>query len=88
LSQIGLHFPEAKEEAAAALRATLPPLHSDGTLDLPPDAEVDENWTNAISDLGMLRDEVSRPQMEALFDAGYVEEMMIDKEDYLSFSRI
>jgi hypothetical protein len=85
LGQIGLHFPEAKEEAAAALRALLPPLRPDGTLDLPADVGFDENWTNPISDLAALRDEASRPQIEALFDAGYVEEVFISKEDYLSY---
>jgi uncharacterized protein YchJ len=84
LGQIGLHFPEAKEETAAALRAMLPPLRPDGTLDLPDDVEIDLNWTNAIGDLAYLRDVASRPQIEALFDAGYVDEMFIDKAYYLS----
>jgi uncharacterized protein YecA (UPF0149 family) len=83
LAEIARRHPEQREQVVTILRAVLPPLAEDGSVDWPEDEPVDENWVSVVEDLAQLGDEISRPQIEALFDAGWIDEMMIDKEGYL-----
>jgi uncharacterized protein YecA (UPF0149 family) len=83
LAGIAGRHPEQREQVVTILRAVLPPLAEDGSVDWPEDQPVDENWTSVVEDLAQLGDEISRPQIEALFEAGWIDEMVIDKEGYL-----
>jgi hypothetical protein len=85
LAQIGLQFPETRERVLAALRATLPPLKEDGSLDWPADKPLDiDLWSTVSIDLHDLRDRVSLPQMLALFEREWIDEGLIGKEAFLA----
>ena len=78
----------AREPVIAFLRTQLPPLRDDGTLLLPDPSLTTEEaiayWTWVVSGLADLRDEASREQALALFDAGLVDESVLgDRETYL-----
>jgi hypothetical protein len=84
LAQVGLHYPELRDEVLQALRATLPPLKEDGTPDWPPDLPPDSYvWASVAADLSDLGDHDSRPQILALFDQDWMDEGLIDKKGYL-----
>jgi hypothetical protein len=86
LAAIAVQHPSERERVLAALHAQLPPLAPDGTLALPPkvDAEQKERWAWVISALTDLKDDTTRPQVEALYRQGLVDESIIDQICYRS----
>jgi hypothetical protein len=82
LGQIALQYPEARERVLSALRAQLPPLKADGSLAWPQETPPEDIWGTVVTNLGALRDEVSQPVVLALFERGWVNPMIIQKEEY------
>ena len=74
LSFIGVHHPDQGEPIAEALRALLPPFDKQGQPVLTPEEREDPPtlWTWVANGLMNLRDAASRPQVEALFEAGAI----------------
>jgi hypothetical protein len=90
LSLVGVHHPDQRERIAEALRALLPPLDRAGQPVLTPEERVDPPtlWTWVVNGLMSLRDEASRPQVEALFEAGVIYEYVFGGlKDYLAAFR-
>lgn len=79
LVQIALRHPETRDEIVSILRSVLPP--PDRILSLDSESR-DENWTIVIGELAMLKDEASKEQIIALFDAGLLRTDMIDSKGY------
>jgi len=69
-------YPEEKEPVLEGLRALLPALNEDGTLELLCDSCYDEIeiWTWVTGSLMDLHDIESRPQVDALFKDGLLDE--------------
>ncbi|MCB8988175.1 MAG: DUF1186 domain-containing protein [Ardenticatenaceae bacterium] len=84
LSDIGALHPETRTAISAGLRALLPKLRADGTVDVPPDEFV-QTWTNIAIALGELQDEESRPLIEAMFEQDLMDEGFIGREGYEAF---
>lgn len=84
LAEIGRQHPETRDTIVAGLRALLPPLQADGSLDLPPDAGYDEIWSWAAFALTTLQDRESQPQIVALYEANLIDEFVMgDRDSYL-----
>jgi hypothetical protein len=82
LGTVGQLHPEEATRILPSVRAILPSLRDDGSLslDTSPEDVSDEDvmqWTWAIATLMDLRDQETRPQVEALFDADLVDESFI-----------
>lgn len=85
LGQIAREHPETRERVLEALRAELPPVSPEGEPDLDRSVTHDdvEHWSWVALALSELQDEQSRPQIEALYDAEWVDEFLIgDRDDY------
>jgi hypothetical protein len=82
LKIIALQHPETKEGILKSFRALLPPLKADGVPDLAENQQPDEIVNVLAIDLSDLRDEISRPQIEALFALDWIDPMMISLKDY------
>lgn len=90
LSAIGWHFPSERERVLEALRAQLPALNEDGTLDLSPAARQhpEELWTWIVSALADLRDQETEPLVTALYENKLIDEWVIgDLEGYRGYFR-
>ena len=83
LAQIGLHFPEAREDVLGHLRKMLPAMKADGSIDWPADQPPDEIWHSTVFALADLKDVESKAQVSALFDNDMIDPWFGDKEDYL-----
>jgi hypothetical protein len=82
LGTLGRMHPEERARIGEVVRALLPALRQDGTLDLPvaPEDVSDEDveaWTWAVSTLMDLRDEASAPLVRALYAADLIDEMVL-----------
>jgi len=84
LSNIGAIYPETRTEIIAGLRALLPKLRADGSVDVPP-GEFVHTWTSIAIALGELQDEESRPLIEAMFDQDLMDDGFIGRESYEAF---
>lgn len=82
LSTIALQHPQTREGILQTMRALLPSLRADGSLDLEPEAEAHDIWGELAVALADLRDEVSRPQVEKLLSDDWIEPMMITLESF------
>ncbi|MFO7681614.1 MAG: DUF1186 domain-containing protein [Chloroflexota bacterium] len=82
LSIIALQHPQTREGILQTMRALLPSLRADGSLDLEPDVEPHEIWGDLAAALADLRDEVSRPQVEELLADDRIDSMMCTLESY------
>jgi hypothetical protein len=84
LTDVAIHYPAEREHILSELRAFLPPLGEDGAPILPPDAsdEEAEMWTWAALALADLRDKVSRPQVQTLFEREVIGFGIASLEDY------
>lgn len=82
LSIIALQHPAEREGVLTFFRSLLPPLAADGDLLLPEDGEADETWGDVAVALLDLRDEVSRPQVEALLANNRINPMMLSWVSY------
>lgn len=84
LKQIALQYPATRQEILTFLRAMIPDLGADGSLDW--DEEelgVDETWSSIVSTLAALRDTDSVDRALALFDADLIDETMISRDEFL-----
>jgi hypothetical protein len=81
LYNLARQHPETREEVIAALRSVLPPLTSNGDLDIPPN-HYEDIWGTALSYLSLLRDEDSKPQAKALFAAELIDPFVLPEEEY------
>ena len=84
LEQIALQYPATRQDILTLLRAMIPELSADGSLDW--DEEelgIDEMWSSIVSTLAMLRDTDSYDRALALFDADFIDETMISRDEFL-----
>lgn len=84
LEQIALQYPATRQEILTFLRAMIPDLGADGSLDW--DEEelgIDESWSSIVSTLAALRDTDSVDRALALFDADFIDETMISRDEFL-----
>lgn len=81
LTIIAARHPDERDLIIAAFSAQLPRLNADGSVDAPPD-HFDEQWINAVMALGDLKDEASRPQIEALLRQQLAVNDFISLADY------
>jgi hypothetical protein len=83
LASIARLHPETQPDILAMLRATLPPLDSDGKPSVADDEQPPELWTWVVAALADLCDTASRPQIVALYQADMIDEGIIGGlEDY------
>jgi hypothetical protein len=75
LTCIATRFPEARQPVLKALRAQLPPLREDGSVDVedPGERNIDL-WTFVANGLGELGDKRCLPHIEALHKQGLINE--------------
>jgi len=83
LGQIARKHTETRGRILTALRSELPSLLEDGTVDTPDNVTQDdiEYWSWLALELSELHDEESQPQVEALYEADYVDSWMIGDLD-------
>jgi len=84
LEQIALQYPATRQEILTFLRAMIPDLGADGSPDW--DEEelgIDESWSSIVSTLAALRDTDSVDRALALFDADFIDETMISRDEFL-----
>ncbi|MCB0024482.1 MAG: hypothetical protein M9936_32515 [Caldilinea sp.] len=84
LEQIALQYPATRQEILTFLRAMIPDLGADGSLDW--DEEelgIDEMWSSIVSTLAILRDADSADRALALFDADFIDETMLSRDEFL-----
>ena len=86
LMDIARLHPDVRDRAVEVLRARLPRVDEEGNFVIPPFADDDqvELWTFVALDLAELKDTISQPQVEALYKADLIDEMLMgDVDDYL-----
>ena len=86
LMDIARLHPEVRDRAVEVLRARLPRIDEEGNFVIPPFADDDqvEFWTFVALDLAELKDKTSQPQVEALYKADLIDEMLMgDVDNYL-----
>jgi hypothetical protein len=75
LTNIATRFLDARQPIIRELRAQLPPLREDGTVDIEdPDDDEIELWTFIADALGVLGDKRSLDHVRALHEQGLIEE--------------
>ena len=88
LTAIAYHHPDERERILLALRAQLPPVTKDGIV-LSPEERSDPNlqWGWVACAIADLKDEISQPQIVALYEQNLIDEMIMgDVDDYLGES--
>ena len=86
LMDIARLHPDVRDRAVEVLRARLPRVDEEGNFVIPPLVDEDqvEFWTFVALDLAELKDTASQPQVEALYKADLIDEMVMgDVDDYL-----
>lgn len=84
LEQIALQYPATRQEILTSLRAMIPDLGADGSLDWDEAAlGIDATWSSIVSTLATLRDTDSVDRALALFDADFIDETIISRDEFL-----